>query len=144
MAVKQYNTTAVFAAACAGMAFFGVAMLSLGPILGKLGAMVGDGANTLPSTLSIGIILGTVVFGPVVDKFGYKGLLITASVLALAGLQGLLQSLRVFYDAASFRAVDQRLFVTGAEGERVYGRLRRRVRAGTQSSRRFFRQPYRF
>ena len=38
MAVKQYNTTAVFAAACAGMAFFGVAMLSLGPILGKLGA----------------------------------------------------------------------------------------------------------
>ena len=95
MAVKKYNTTAVFAAACAGMAFFGVAMLSLGPILGKLGAMVGDGANALPSTLSIGIILGTVVFGPVVDKFGYKGLLITASVLALAGLQGLARFLQL-------------------------------------------------
>ncbi len=95
MAVKKYNTTAVFAAACAGMAFFGVAMLSLGPILGKLGAMVGDGANVLPSTLSIGIILGTVVFGPVVDKFGYKGLLITASVLALAGLQGLARFLQL-------------------------------------------------
>lgn len=89
MSGKQYNTTAVFVAACAGMAFFGVAMLSLGPILGQLGAMVGEGANALPSTMSIGIILGTVLFGPVVDRFGYKGLLIVASVLALAGLQGL-------------------------------------------------------
>ena len=80
MSGKQYNTTAVFVAACAGMAFFGVAMLSLGPILGKLGAVVGEGANALPSTMSIGIILGTVIFGPVVDKFGYKGLLIAASV----------------------------------------------------------------
>ena len=95
MTEKKYNTTAVFVAACAGMAFFGVAMLSLGPILGKLGAMVGDGANALPSTLSIGIILGTVIFGPVVDRFGYKGLLITASVLALAGLQGLARFLQL-------------------------------------------------
>lgn len=89
MTEKTYKTSAVFVAACAGMAFFGVAMLSLGPILGKLGALVGEGAHSLPSTLSIGIILGTVIFGPVVDKFGYKGLLIAASVLALAGLQGL-------------------------------------------------------
>ena len=89
MTKKTYNTTTVFVAACAGMAFFGVAMLSLGPILGRLGAVVGEGANALPSTMSIGIILGTVIFGPVVDKSGYKGLLIAASVLALAGLQGL-------------------------------------------------------
>ena len=95
MTAKPYHTSAVFAAACAGMAFFGVAMLSLGPILGKLGVLVGDGANALPSTLSIGIILGTVVFGPVVDKFGYKGLLIAASVLALAGLQGLARFLQL-------------------------------------------------
>ena len=89
MAEKQYNTTAVFVAACAGMAFFGVTMLSLAPILGKLGAAVGDGALALPSTMSIGIILGTILFGPVVDRFGYKWLLVTGSVLALAGIQGL-------------------------------------------------------
>ena len=89
MAGKQYNTTSVFVAACAGMAFFGVTMLSLAPILGKLNAVVGEGALSLPSTMSIGIILGTVLFGPVVDKFGYKGLLIASSVLALAGVQGL-------------------------------------------------------
>ena len=89
MSEKQYNTTSVFVAACAGMAFFGVTMLSLAPILGKLNAVVGEGALSLPSTMSIGIILGTVLFGPVVDKFGYKGLLIASSILALAGIQGL-------------------------------------------------------
>lgn len=89
MTAKQYNTTSVFVAACAGMAFFGVTMLSLAPILGKLNALVGEGALSLPSTMSIGIILGTVLFGPVVDRFGYKGLLIASSILALAGIQGL-------------------------------------------------------
>lgn len=89
MTTKQYNTTSVFVAACAGMAFFGVTMLSLAPILGKLNALVGEGALSLPSTMSIGIILGTVLFGPVVDRFGYKGLLIASSILALAGIQGL-------------------------------------------------------
>lgn len=84
----KYNTTAVFVAACAGIAFFGVTMLSLGPILGQLNAMV-PGATALPSTMSIGIILGTILFGPIVDRFGYKWLTIIASILALTGIQGL-------------------------------------------------------
>ena len=95
MTGKTYKTSAVFAAACAGMAFFGVTMLSLGPILGKLNLVVGEGALSLPSTLSIGIILGTILFGPIVDKFGYKWLLITSSVLALAGIQGLARFLQL-------------------------------------------------
>lgn len=85
---KRYHTPSVFVAACAGMAFFGVAMLSLGPILGPLNTVV-PGANALPSTMSIGIIVGTLLFGPVVDRSGYKWLLILSSILALAGLQGL-------------------------------------------------------
>lgn len=85
---KKYSTGPVFMAACAGMSFFGVTMLSLGPILGPLNAVV-EGANALPSTMSIGIIIGTILFGPVVDKFGYKWLLILASICALAGVQGL-------------------------------------------------------
>jgi MFS family permease len=70
------------------MFFFGVAMLSLGPILAQLGQTV-EGANRLPGTMSIGIFLGTILFGPVVDRFGYKWLLILSSIFALAGLQGL-------------------------------------------------------
>lgn len=81
----MYNTTKVFIAACAGMAFFGVTMLSLGPILGQLA----EGATALPSTMSIGIILGTILFGPIVDRCGYKWLTIIASILALLGVQGL-------------------------------------------------------
>ena len=83
----MYRKNLVFTAACAGLAFFGVTMLALGPILSQLG----EGANALPSTLSIGIIIGTVIFGPVVDKFGYKWLLIIGALLALAGIQGLAQ-----------------------------------------------------
>lgn len=86
--MKNYSTSKVFVAACAGMAFFGVTMLSLAPILGPLNESV-QGANALPSTMSMGIIVGTVLFGPVVDKFGYKWLLIISSILALAGIQGL-------------------------------------------------------
>lgn len=86
--MQEYSKTSVFVSACAGMAFFGIAMLSLAPILGRLNSLV-EGANSLPSTMSLGILLGTIVFGPVVDRFGYKGLLVASSVLALAGLQGL-------------------------------------------------------
>lgn len=86
--MREYSKTSVFVSACAGMAFFGIAMLSLAPILGRLNSFV-EGANSLPSTMSLGILLGTIVFGPVVDRFGYKGLLVSSSVLALAGLQGL-------------------------------------------------------
>ena len=53
---KKYSTKLVFMAACVGMSFFGVTMLSLGPILGPLNAVV-EGANALPSTMSIGIAL---------------------------------------------------------------------------------------
>ena len=81
----MYKRSLVFIAACAGLSFFGVTMLALGPILSQLG----DGANSLPSTLSIGIIAGTLLFGPVVDKFGYKWMLIVGAFLALAGIQGL-------------------------------------------------------
>ena len=81
----MYNKNLVFIACCAGLAFFGVTMLALGPVLSHLG----EGANALPASLSIGIIVGTVLFGPIVDKFGYKWLLITGSVMALLGIQGL-------------------------------------------------------
>ncbi|MDR3134416.1 MAG: MFS transporter [Prevotellaceae bacterium] len=74
-----------FIAACAGLAFFGVTMFAIGPILSQLG----EGANALPATLSIGIILGTVIFGPVVDRSGYKWMLVAGALLALSGIQGL-------------------------------------------------------
>ena len=85
---KSYSVPKVFVAACAGIAIFGVIMLALGAIMNPLTLRIPQ-AVTLPQFLSIGIIMGTIFFGPVVDKFGYKGLMIAASVLALGGLLGL-------------------------------------------------------
>jgi fucose permease len=82
--VKEYNKNLVFIACCAGLAFFGVTVLALGPILSRLG----EGANALPATLSVGIMIGTAIFGPIVDKFGYKWLLIIGATMALFGIQG--------------------------------------------------------
>jgi len=62
-----------------------MSMLALGPILSQLG----EGANALPATLSIGIFIGTVTFGPISDKYGFKELVIIGSLMTLAGIQGL-------------------------------------------------------
>lgn len=85
---SNYSVPSVYVAACAGIAIFGVIMLALGAIMTPLTERIPQ-AVTLPQYLSVGIIIGTIFFGPVVDKFGYKWLLIGASVLALAGLIGL-------------------------------------------------------
>ncbi|MBQ2483626.1 MAG: MFS transporter, partial [Bacteroidales bacterium] len=63
---KDYSTSKVNLAACLGMAFFGVAMLSLGAIMPPLVRAVPE-AIGLPMYMSIGIIIGTVIFGPVMD-----------------------------------------------------------------------------
>lgn len=85
---KSYNTTKVFIAACLGLAFFGVVMLSLGVLLPPLNAIYPN-ANMLAPVMSAGIILGTIIFGPIMDKFGYKWLLISGATVLLAGIMGL-------------------------------------------------------
>lgn len=82
---KSYSTGKVNLAACLGIAFFGVAMLSLGAILPPLAKAVPQ-AIELPKYMSIGIIVGTVLFGPIMDRYGYKWLLIASCLVMLAGL----------------------------------------------------------
>lgn len=88
----NYSRNLVFIAACAGMAFFGVAMLTMGAVLPDLTrkfALDDIGASSLVVLLPFGILVGSALFGPIVDKFGYKWLLIASSVCAIAGLGGL-------------------------------------------------------
>lgn len=85
---KDYSVSKVYVAACGGIAIFGVVMLALGSVMPTLTTKI-PAAISLPQYMSIGIILGTLVFGPIVDKFGYKWLLIAASALSLLGLGGL-------------------------------------------------------
>ena len=78
----------VFAAACVGMLLFGIVMLTLGstlPEIMKRYQLDDVSAGTLASLLPAGILAGSLIFGPVVDRFSYKYLLVLNTVLIALG-----------------------------------------------------------
>ena len=88
----KYNKLLVYAAACIGMAFFGIAFIVMGTVLPTLTdkyALDSVQASSLIAFLPAGVLLGSLFFGPVVDRFGYKILLVISTILALWGLEGL-------------------------------------------------------
>ena len=74
-------------AACLGCAFFGVTMFFWGAMLPSLGETI-QGVQNLPWILTLGIIAGTIICGAVMDRYGYKALLISASLALAIGLCG--------------------------------------------------------
>src|SRR5438067_8644937 len=88
----MYNRKLVFAAACLGMLLFGIVFLSLGSVVNLLQAkfnLDNNSIGTLTALLPFGILAGSVIFGPVVDRYGYKSLLIICALLVMAGLEGI-------------------------------------------------------
>lgn len=84
------NRRAVFVVACLGMLVFGIVLTLLGAVLP--GVLVRFGidmaaAGTLFLLMSFGILTGSLVFGPVTDRHGYKWMLAGAIALVFAGLQ---------------------------------------------------------
>lgn len=78
------------AAGFTGMIFFGVSFVIMGAVLPSLIDKFGldtTSASTLAGLLPLGILIGSVIFGPVIDRFGYKILIITASLVTMAGLE---------------------------------------------------------
>lgn len=87
----SFNTTAVFIAACIGMCFFGISMITLGSVLPWLSARFDfSPAETtgLVTSLPVGIMAGSLIFGPIVDRFGHKILLVISCILVLLGVLG--------------------------------------------------------
>ena len=84
------NRRAVFAVACLGMLVFGIVLTTLGT---ALPAIIGRfdidkaSAGTLFLLMSFGIMAGSLVFGPIVDRHGYKGMLAAAFALVGVGLE---------------------------------------------------------
>ncbi len=79
----------VFAAACLGMLLFGVTLTTLGAVLPPLIAQYGlekADAGSLLATMSLGILVGSLVFGPVVDRFGYRPVLVAGALGVGLGL----------------------------------------------------------
>ncbi|MDR1090666.1 MAG: MFS transporter [Prevotella sp.] len=88
----MYNKNFVYIASCIGMAFFGVAFIVMGSVLPSLTekySLDTVGASSLVTFLPVGVLLGSLIFGPVVDRFGYKILLIVSTLITILGIEGL-------------------------------------------------------
>jgi len=74
------------------MLTYGISTSSMGAILPHLTEkfhLSGFSAGALVSILPLGITVGSLVFGPIVDRYGYKLLLFISSIITIAGLSGL-------------------------------------------------------
>lgn len=86
----KYDYKVVFLAACLGMSLFGVVMISLGSLLPSISNRIYLSKLETGATLSLlpfGILLGSMGFGPLVDRFGYKVILIVGGLLAFLGFE---------------------------------------------------------
>ena len=86
------RTSRLFAAACLGMLVFGIVLTTLGAVLPALMERFGlakEAAGALFLLLSFGILTGSLVFGPIVDRYGYKTMLVAASALIIAGIEAI-------------------------------------------------------
>lgn len=90
--MPQFNKKLVFLSACFGMLIFGIVMAVLGSVLPSVILKFGIGpadAGSLFVLLSLGMLAGSLVFGPLVDRFGYKALLVICAGVIVAGFQGI-------------------------------------------------------
>lgn len=85
-------TRFVFLSACLGMMLFGASFITLGSIAPSLSVkfnLTELQAGTLFSILPFGILAGSLLFGPVADRYGYKPELVAAGLLMAAGFLGI-------------------------------------------------------
>lgn len=82
----------IFFCACLGMLLFGVSLITLGSVASALQRkfeLDAIASGTLFSILPVGILAGSLLFGPFSDRYGYKIILILSCLLIAAGFQGI-------------------------------------------------------
>jgi len=91
----MYNKRIIFWAACIGILFFGMGITTLGSVkhgLEQKYLLDEIASGTLFSILPFGILLGSLLFGPFCDKYGYKVLLSLTCFSMFIGFEGIAYS----------------------------------------------------
>lgn len=84
------KNTKVLIAGYLGMFFFGTAFIVMGAVLPSLTALFNLDEATAASIVSmspLGMLFGSIIFGPIIDKYGYKPIMLAAMLLGTAGLE---------------------------------------------------------
>lgn len=87
-----YNKKIAFAAACTGMLVFGMTIVTLGSLANELKekfSLDNYDSGTLFSILPFGLIIGSVIFGPIADRYGYRNLMVLAAIGIFIGFEGI-------------------------------------------------------
>lgn len=85
-----YSKKAVIAGSWAGLLLFGVTMISVGsflPFLELKHNLQPIDKGSLATALPVGILIGSVIFGPIVDRYSYKYLLSISMLLIAVGME---------------------------------------------------------
>lgn len=86
------KTTMVYVSASLGLFLFGISLITLGSVAAPLQQkfqLDNLAAGTLFSILPLGILLGSLVFGPLSDRYGYKIIFLASVVCMFMGFQGI-------------------------------------------------------
>ena len=107
----------IFLCACLGMLLFGISLITLGSVAAPLREkfqLDAIASGTLFSILPIGILAGSLFFGPFADRYGYKIILLLSALLIFAGFQ-------VIAYATSLNILKIFIFLFGVGGGAING-----------------------
>ncbi|TFG40503.1 MAG: MFS transporter [Bacteroidia bacterium] len=88
----MYSKKVVFWSSCLAILLFGIAMTTLGsiaPDLKEKFQLDDIAAGTLFSILPLGILAGSLLFGPIADKYGFGILMAVSCILLALGFEGI-------------------------------------------------------
>ena len=86
----KYNRNLLLAAACTAIVMFGITCVAIGTISEYLTSSFAVDKifiGLLASLFAAGALIGSVSFGPIVDRFGYKFILIISLVFLFSGFE---------------------------------------------------------
>lgn len=92
MDAPRYSPRQVFWTACAGMLLFGICMITLGSLsipVGRRFRLDHAEIGALFTMMPFGVLSGSLVFGPVCDRYGYRIPLLVSCLLLFIGFQGI-------------------------------------------------------